>query len=118
MMIINKERQRYILFRIFSENKSKFDQNEILKAIWQSIWRYFGLKEANKTGLWLVELDLENDYGIIRCSHQTKELVISALSLITEISSEKIIFSPIKTSGTIRSLGKIKEIIFNRKKNS
>ncbi len=117
-MIVNKERQRYILFRIFSENKSKFDQNEILKAIWQSIWRYFGLKEANKTGLWLVELDLEKDYGIIRCSHQTKELVISALTLITEISSEKMIFSPIKTSGTIRSLVKVKEKIFNRKKNS
>jgi len=117
-MIMNKERQRYILFRIFNENKSKFDQKKILKAFWQSIWRYFGLKEANKTGLWLVELDLENDYGIIRCSHQTKELVISALTLITEINSEKIIFSPVKTSGTIKSLGKIKEIIFNRKKNS
>ncbi|MFX1589867.1 MAG: Rpp14/Pop5 family protein, partial [Promethearchaeota archaeon] len=78
---MNKERQRYILFRIFSEKKTKFDQNKILKAIWQSIWRYFGLKEANKTGLWLVEIDLENDYGIIRCSHQTKELVISALTL-------------------------------------
>ena len=115
---MNKERQRYILFRIFSENKSKFDQNKILKAIWQSIWRYFGLKEANKTGLWLVELNLENDYGIIRCSHQTKELVISALALITEITSEKIIFSPVKTSGTIRSLDKVKEMIFNRKINS
>ena len=30
-MIINKERQRYILFRIFSENESKFDQKEIMK---------------------------------------------------------------------------------------
>lgn len=89
-----------------------------MKAIWQSIWRYFGLKEANKTGLWLVEIDLGEGYGIIKCSHQTKELVISALTLITEISSEKIIFSPIKTSGTIRSLDKVKEMIFNRRNNS
>ncbi|MFX0024850.1 MAG: Rpp14/Pop5 family protein [Candidatus Hermodarchaeota archaeon] len=107
-----------MLFRIFSENKSKFDQNKILKAIWQSIWRYFGLKEANKTGLWLIELNFEEDYGIIRCSHHTKELVISALTLITEISSEKVIFSPIKTSGTIRSLEKVKKVLFNRKRNS
>jgi len=48
----------------------------------------------------------------------TKELVISALTLITEINSEKIIFSPVKTSGTIRSLGKVKEMIYNRTKNS
>jgi RNase P/RNase MRP subunit POP5 len=68
-------------------------------------------------GLWLVELDLEKDYGIIRCSHQTKELVISALALITEINSEKIIISPVKTSGTIRSLGKIKEMLFKIKKD-
>ena len=113
-----KERQRYISFKIIKENKKEITQNSLLKSIWQSIWRYFGLKEANKIGLWLVELNLENDYGIIRCSHQTKELVISALALITEITSEKIIFSPVKTSGTIRSLDKVKEMIFNRKINS
>lgn len=87
------------------------DQKSLLKAIWHSIWRYFGLKEANKMGLWLVELDLQNHYGIIRCSHQTKEFIISALTLITEINGEKIILSPIKTSGTIKALNKVKEAI-------
>ena len=113
MKIVKKERQRYILFRIIKENEVDIDQNIILKAIWQSIWRYFGLKEANKIGLWLVELDLQNCYGIIRCSHQTKEFIISALTLITEINGEKIILSPIKTSGTIKALNKIKEAIIN-----
>ncbi|MFW9771396.1 MAG: Rpp14/Pop5 family protein [Promethearchaeota archaeon] len=113
MKIAKKERQRYILFSIIKEDKIKIDQNDILKAVWQSIWRYFGLKEANKIGLWLVELDLQNFYGIIRCSHQTKELIISALTLITEINGEKIIISPIKTSGTIKALNKIKDAIID-----
>ena len=109
---MNKERQRYILFKIFKKNDSILDQKSILKAIWQSIWRYFGLKEANKIGLWLVELDLKNNYGIIRCSHLTKEVIISALTLITEIADQKIILSPVKTSGTIKSLDKVKNLIF------
>jgi len=64
------------------------------------------LKEANKIGLWLIELNLDEEYGIIRCSHQTKETIISALSLVKEINGIKVILSPFKTSGTILSLKK------------
>lgn len=81
-------------------------QNALLKSIWQSIWRYFGLKEANKIGLWLIELNLDQEYGIIRCSHKTKENLIAALSLVNEINGTKVILSPIKTSGTIQSIKK------------
>ncbi len=82
----------------------------MLKAIWQSIWRYFGIKGANKIGLWLVELNLEKNYGIIRCSHETKEIIISALTLISDINGKRVIFSPLKTSGTIKSIKKHLEI--------
>jgi len=85
------------------------DQREILNSLWASIWKYFGLKEASKIGLWLLDINFTDGFGIIRCSHQTKEIVISALTLITEISGKKIILSPIKTSGTIRSIKKLKE---------
>jgi RNase P/RNase MRP subunit POP5 len=85
------------------------DQRDILNSLWASIWKFFGLKEASKVGLWLLDINFVDGFGIIRCSHQTKEIVISALTLITEISGKKIILSPIKTSGTIRSIKKIKE---------
>ncbi len=62
------------------------------------------MKGANKIGLWLVELNLEENYGIIRCSHETKEIIITALTLIQEINGKRVILSPIKTSGTIKSL--------------
>ena len=64
------------------------------------------MKEANKIGLWLIELNLDEDYGIIRCSHHTKETIMSALSLVKEINGTRVILSPLKTSGTIRSLKK------------
>jgi RNase P/RNase MRP subunit POP5 len=101
------------LFKILRESNIVFNKKLLLASIWQSIWRYFGMKEANKIGLWLIELDLKRDYGIIRCSHTTKEIIISALSLIKEINENRVILSPIKTFGTIISLNKLKNLIFN-----
>lgn len=101
-----KERQRYIMFKITRESDMFLDQNLILKSIWQSIWRYFGMKEANKIGLWLVDLNVTENYAIIRFSHETKEVIITALTLVQEINGKRVIFSPLKTSGTIKSLKK------------
>jgi len=110
--IIRNERNRYILFKIIHEGYLSLEHSDILKSIWKSIWRFFGMKEANKIGLWVIEIDLENEFGLIRCAHQTKEIIITALSLITEINGNKIILSPVKTSGTIKS---IKNYIISKK---
>ena len=106
--MVKIERQRYILFQILKQENFQIDQQEILKLIWQSIWRYFGMKEANKTGLWLLEIS--DEYGIIRCSNNTKEIVLTALALIKELKGKKLILSPIKTSGTIKAIKKIKSL--------
>lgn len=53
-----------------------------------------------------MELNLDEDFGIIRCSHKTKETIISALSLVKEIDGSRVILSPFNTSGTIRALKK------------
>lgn len=65
------------------------------------------MKTANKIGLWLLEYNSEKNYGILRCSHRTKEKVITALSLIKNINSVRIIISPIKTAGTIKVIKRI-----------
>jgi RNase P/RNase MRP subunit POP5 len=98
------ERQRYILFKIITDDAENFNQKVLINSIWHSIWEYFGMKEAPKIGLWLVELNVLKCYGIIRCSHITKEIVISALTMIQEISDKRIILSPIKTSGTLNKI--------------
>ncbi|MFW9900221.1 MAG: Rpp14/Pop5 family protein [Candidatus Thorarchaeota archaeon] len=93
-----------MFFKIITESKKEITQNSLIKSIWQSIWRYFGLKEANKIGLWLIELNLDENYGIIRCTHQTKEILISALSLVKAVNDTRVILVPKKTSGTIKSI--------------
>jgi ribonuclease P/MRP protein subunit POP5 len=108
---VKKERQRYILFKIIGKSVIRFEKKELLNSIWSSIWRYFGMKEANKIGLWLLELNLEEKYGILRCSHNTKEVIISALSLIKEIDGKRVILSPVKTSGTVKTIRRKKNFI-------
>ena len=111
--MVKSERQRYILFKVISEHNMTLNKQEILNSIWTSLWKYFGLKEASRVGLWLVDINFLEGFGIIRCSHQTKEVVISALTLITEISGKKIVLSPMITSGTIRSIQITKKLFLD-----
>jgi RNase P/RNase MRP subunit POP5 len=92
--LIKKEKQRYILFKIITESDTGLiilSKKEFLDILWNVIWNYFGMNTANKIGLWLLELDWEKKYGIIRCSHNTKEIMISALSLIKKINNSTLI---------------------------
>ncbi len=104
--MVKIEKQRYILFKVIKDDSTYFEEKTFLNSIWQSIWKYFGMKGANKVGLWLLELNLENNLGIIRCTNKTKEEIITALTFIKEIDDKRVIFSPIKTSGTIKGLKK------------
>lgn len=88
------------------EDEQIIEQRDFLKNVWQSLWRYFGMKGANKIGLWLLEF--EANHGILRCSQSTKEMLITALTLIREINGKRVIISPIKTSGTIKTIKRIK----------
>ena len=102
--MVRSERNRYILFRVVKEDNLSFEPRDLLNSIWKSIWKFFGMKEANKVGLWLIHYDTEKDLGLIRCSHHTKELIISALALTNKISGNSVIISPIRTSGTIKNI--------------
>ena len=63
--MVKRERHRYLLFKMLMMEKSGFSEQELLNSIWRSIWNLFGLKEANKIGLWLVKVDFERNIGII-----------------------------------------------------
>jgi len=100
-------RQRYILFKIIKEKDCDFGKQDFLNTIWRSIWRYFGIFKSSKVGLWLIKIDMQKKFGIIRCTNETKEEIISALTLIREINGKRVVFSPVKTSGTIKGIEKI-----------
>ncbi|MHA1150274.1 MAG: Rpp14/Pop5 family protein [Promethearchaeota archaeon] len=102
--MVKQERQRYIFFKLLTDNPESLEYKGFINEVWKSIWRYFGMKEANKIGLWLTELNIIKKYGIIRCTHETKEILITALSLIREVNGRSLIVSPVKTSGTIKTI--------------
>ncbi|MHA1803390.1 MAG: Rpp14/Pop5 family protein [Promethearchaeota archaeon] len=104
--MVKEERQRYIYFELLVDNNSVINKQLLLNVLWPSIWKYFGMKIANKIGLWLIEYNPMEGHGILRCTQDTKDEVISVLSLIREINKNKVIIAPMKTSGTIRRLKK------------
>jgi RNase P/RNase MRP subunit POP5 len=71
------------------------------------------MKSANKIGLWLLDYDSQRNIGILRCSHRTKEKIITSLTLIKEINRERIIISPVKTAGSIKAIKRIAAEITN-----
>ncbi|MBD3342752.1 MAG: hypothetical protein GF353_26885 [Candidatus Lokiarchaeota archaeon] len=112
--MVKTENQRYIIFDIITEDLNRLNKSKILNSIWNSIWRYFGMNEACKIGLWIIDLDLNKNFGLLRCTDKTKEIVITSLTMIKEIENKKIILSPVKTSGTLKSIRKYIKERFNR----
>lgn len=101
------ERQRYILFYYIVEKDIIIDGKSIINLIWKNLFRYFGIKETSKIGLWLIELNLEERWGILRFAHTSKEIVITSLGMIRYLQNSRLSIYPIKTSGTIKKIKKI-----------
>jgi RNase P/RNase MRP subunit POP5 len=101
---IKRERQRYLYFKILKNEDISFSERDFLHVLWKNIWRYFGLKAGIKIGLWLIELNFDESYGIIRCTNDTKEIMISVLTLLTEINNIPLILTPVKTYGTLKAI--------------
>ena len=64
------------------------------------------MKLANQAGIWVTELDFSKNKGILRCSHKSKEQIITSLTLIKRINGIETIISPVKTSGILRKIYK------------
>ncbi len=110
--MVKHERNRYILFTLLNERYHRYNKRDLITVIWKVIWKYYGLRAVNKMGLWIITLNTDKNYGIIKFSHNNKELIISALSLVQEIKEKRVIITPIKTSGTIKRIkNKINEIL-------
>ncbi|MHA1370921.1 MAG: Rpp14/Pop5 family protein [Promethearchaeota archaeon] len=102
-----KERQRYIKFRIFSEKPLNIESKEIAKAIWRNFNFLFGEIKSGKAGFWIMEYDVHDQEGIIRCSNAVLYDLIATLTLITELNSIKVSIDTVKTSGLISRVKKV-----------
>ncbi|MEM4662650.1 MAG: Rpp14/Pop5 family protein [Candidatus Diapherotrites archaeon] len=96
-------RNRYILFLVKAERK--IDSKQLLTIIKNFLRSKFGESFVTEARLKIIEFD--GLLGIIRCSRQTKELVVESLNN-QKIPDDMVEIKTLVTSGTIRALNKKK----------
>ncbi len=94
-----RSRKRYIAFRIISEKP--VDGRMLARAIAENMLRLFGECFAVGSNLRLEYFDGER--GILRCSRESLEKVMIALTLLTEVEGVRVLPLTLGVSGTIRS---------------
>ena len=95
-----KENWRYIAFRVLSESKPS--EQELTRAVINSVTRLLGEIGASETNVWLLEYDKNKQNGIIKCSHDAQTRVLGAITTITKIGENPAALIALGTSGTIK----------------
>jgi RNase P/RNase MRP subunit POP5 len=97
-------RRRYLALEIDSDGL--FDSREFLDAVWGAVLRLYGEYGASRTGLTLIDYDMEKRFAVIRTVHSAVDMVRTALASITRIGDKQVAIHVVKVSGTIKSLYK------------
>jgi len=99
-----RERKRYILFQVISEEPIKYEDLE--QAVWNQLLDTFGEFGVSSMSLWLIKnlYDEEKQTGVIKCNHLSVPKVLVGLGLIPRLGDTRVIFKILKVSGTIKGL--------------
>lgn len=99
-----REKERYIKFRIISEEPIVYSDLE--SGMWQTLLDFYGELGVSQMSVWLVKnlWDERQQAGVIRCNNKSVSKVIAGIGLITRLGESRIIFKILKVSGTIKGL--------------
>ncbi|MDI6798424.1 MAG: Rpp14/Pop5 family protein [Candidatus Aenigmarchaeota archaeon] len=99
-----RERERYIAFKIISEEPVVYE--DIEQAIWNVALDFFGEHGVSKMSMYVIKslYDIERQIGVVRCNNKSVSQVISCLGLISRLGDTRVIFKILKVSGTIKGL--------------
>ena len=107
-----RERKRYIAFCV--ESDCSFSRNEVVKAVVSSALAMFGEARVAEFNLFVLDFDEAGQEGFLVCSHRSVNEVIASLSLVGEISGERVHLRSLGTSGTVKAL---KRKFLNRRRH-
>ncbi len=107
-----RERKRYIIFKVVSENDRRFSKEEILRGCLYAVHSFLGDNRMGDANIYLIDWNENFGIGILKTTHKTKDEIVVALSLLSAINETKISIIPLNTTGTIK---KAKEIIMSLK---
>jgi len=99
-----REKERYIKFKIISENPIYYSDLE--EAIWNTFLEFFGEANTAKLSLWLIKnlFDQKEQTAVLKCNSKSVEQIVAGLGLISRIGDSRIIIKILKVSGTLRGL--------------
>lgn len=98
-----RQRKRYLVFRVISDHP--LDYPNVKDAIWRSMENWLGQNELAKAlprlirNLW----DGRAKRGFLQCTPRYVDQIKVALALIRQIGDQKVIFSVVRVSGTIKA---------------
>ena len=95
-------RWRYLALRVEAEDM--FTSKELMDTIWNSVSKLYGEYGASRTGLALIDYDVEEKFVVIRATHTSLENVRTAIASITNIGSKPAAIHLLAVSGTIKAL--------------
>lgn len=97
-----KEKKRFIVFEIISNNQIK-DFKKVYQAIWQKSNEFLGKFETAKAGLWLLgdKWSEKKQKGILKINNKYVDKVKAVFTMITDIEKQKIIIRSIGVSGIL-----------------
>lgn len=99
-----REKNRYVLFQIISEEPISYSDLE--GAILNTALDFYGEYGFSELSLWVMKNLYQPDkqIGVIRCNNKSVSKVIACLGLISRLGDVRIIFKILKVSGTIKGL--------------
>ncbi len=99
-----REKERYIKFKIFSEESVEYEDLE--SAIWNTFLDFYGESGVSKFSLWLIKnlWNPEEQTSIIKCNNNSVQEVVAGLGLISRLGDDRIIIKILGVSGTLRKL--------------
>jgi ribonuclease P/MRP protein subunit POP5 len=102
-----RERKRYILFQVISEEPIVYEELE--QAIWNQFLDTFGELGVSRLDMKLVKdlYDPGKQTCVISCNNNSVQQVLAGLGLISRLGDRRIIIKILKVSGTIRGLRRL-----------
>jgi len=102
--LLKRMKRRYLALEIDCDGT--FSAHEFMDAVWGAVLKLYGEYGASRTGLTLINYNLEKKFAVVRATHTAVDMVRTALASMTRIGNKPAAIHVVRVSGTIRSLYK------------
>lgn len=100
--MLKRVKRRYLALKIVSVEAC--DSKELMDVIWGAVVKLYGEYGASRTGLALIDYNMEERFAVLRAANAAIDMVRAALASITRIRDRSVAIHVLMVSGTIKAL--------------